>query len=191
MKVFAILIFEKIIHVENTLGSNNVKLISEAMDVSMFGYFQRKFVQESFRFISEEFIKGLNHDSLQTLAHDNYLLHVKILKQKITPVIITDLEYPSKTAFKLISMLINNYNGDDTLLNESLVKYQNPLEVDDVYAIQQDLSETMDIMKNSIEKVLERSEKLELLIDRSTHLSSQSKIFYKQAKKMNSCCVIL
>ena len=42
----------------------------------------------------------------------------------------------------------------------------------------------------TIEAVLERGVKLDDLVKGSADLSSQSKLFYTQAKKTNSCCVI-
>ncbi|EFH40812.1 hypothetical protein ARALYDRAFT_919007 [Arabidopsis lyrata subsp. lyrata] len=39
--------------------------------------------------------------------------------------------------------------------------------------------------------VLGRGEELDSLVERSTKLSLASKMFYKQAKKTNSCCTIL
>ena len=39
--------------------------------------------------------------------------------------------------------------------------------------------------------VLQRGEKLEDLVERSGELSAQSKLFYKQAKRANSCCVVI
>lgn len=43
----------------------------------------------------------------------------------------------------------------------------------------------------TIDNVLERGEKLDDLVSKSQDLSSQSKVFYKQAKKTNSCCVVM
>ena len=42
----------------------------------------------------------------------------------------------------------------------------------------------------TIDGVLERGVKLDQLVDKSNDLSNQSKMFYKQAKKTNACCVI-
>jgi len=39
--------------------------------------------------------------------------------------------------------------------------------------------------------VLQRGEKLEDLVERSGELSSQSKLFYKQAKRANACCAVI
>ena len=46
------------------------------------------------------------------------------------------------------------------------------------------------ILHKTIDSVLERGTKLDSLVERSDDLSRQSKMFYKQAKKTNSCCVI-
>lgn len=45
------------------------------------------------------------------------------------------------------------------------------------------------LQHKTIESVLERGEKLDNLVERSNALSAQSKMFYKTAKKQNSCCV--
>jgi len=42
----------------------------------------------------------------------------------------------------------------------------------------------------TIDSVLKRGEDLDKLVEKSGSLSQQSKMFYKTAKKQNSCCVI-
>jgi synaptobrevin homolog YKT6 len=46
------------------------------------------------------------------------------------------------------------------------------------------------VQHKTIDAVLERGVKLDDLVERSDDLSKQSKLFYKQARKTNSCCVI-
>lgn len=69
-----------------------------------------------------------------------------------------------------------------------LAKYQDPKEADAITKMQNDLDETKIILKNTIEQVLIRGEKLDDLVSQSEELSAQSKAFYKTAKKTNSCC---
>ena len=76
------------------------------------------------------------------------------------------------------------------VLEEYLVKYQDPASADKVTKIQNDLDETTTILHKTIDAVLERGVKLDSLVEKSDDLSRQSKMFYKQAKKTNSCCVI-
>ena len=56
--------------------------------------------------------------------------------------------------------------------------------------VQKELEDTTAILHKTIDGVLERGVKLDQLVDKSNDLSMQSKMFYKQAKKTNSCCVI-
>lgn len=53
------------------------------------------------------------------------------------------------------------------------------------------LSLMLEQQSKTIENVLERGEKLDDLVSKSQDLSMQSKVFYKQAKKTNSCCVVM
>lgn len=69
-----------------------------------------------------------------------------------------------------------------------LTKYQDPKEADAITKMQNDLDETKIILRNTIEQVLIRGEKLDDLVSQSEELSAQSKAFYKTAKKTNSCC---
>jgi len=76
-------------------------------------------------------------------------------------------------------------------LKEYLTKYQDPQAADSIMKIQKELDETKILMKKTIESVLERGEKIDSLVAKSDGLSSQSKMFYTQAKKQNSCCVVM
>lgn len=46
----------------------------------------------------------------------------------------------------------------------------------------------IDFQHETIQSVLKRGEKMEELVAKSEELSSQSKMFYKTARKTNSCC---
>ena len=63
-----------------------------------------------------------------------------------------------------------------------------PVQADKLTKIQQDLDETKIILHKTIESVLDRGEKLDQLVDKSNDLSLASQMFYKQARKTNSCC---
>ena len=76
-------------------------------------------------------------------------------------------------------------------METALAEYQDPAKVDKVMKLHNQLNETKDILYKTIDKVLERGEKLDDLVDRSASLSQQSKLFYKQAKKTNACCAVM
>lgn len=76
-------------------------------------------------------------------------------------------------------------------LDSYLVKYQDPQQADTIMKVQQELDETKIVLHKTIESVLARGEKLDSLVDKSEALSASSRMFYKQAKKTNSCCILM
>lgn len=68
---------------------------------------------------------------------------------------------------------------------------QDPQQADKLTKIQRDLDETKVVLHETIESMLQRGEKLENLVDKSSDLSMASQIFYKQAKKNNQCCKLM
>ena len=54
--------------------------------------------------------------------------------------------------------------------------------------IQNELDNVKDIMVNNINLLLQRGEKLDDLIEKTEHLTIESKKFYKQSKKLNKRC---
>ena len=57
--------------------------------------------------------------------------------------------------------------------------------------IHRDLDDTKVILHKNMEALLDRGEKLDDLVSKSEGLSSSSKMFYRQAKKTNECCILM
>lgn len=139
----------------------------------------------------------------QSVKQDVYMCHVYVRADGLAGIIIADHEYPQRVAHTLITKTLDDFTqkvpqdqwrtGDEnstpfTLLPTYLAKYQDPRQADALTKIQDDLDETKIILKNTIEAVLERGEKLDDLVTKSEDLSNASKAFYRTAKKTNSCC---
>ncbi|PVH74533.1 synaptobrevin-like protein ykt6 [Cadophora sp. DSE1049] len=115
------------------------------------------------------------------------------------------VEYPALVAHQLLSKVVDEFlakhprstwaNSSPTLafpeLSEYIVKYQDPQQTDSIIKIQRELEETKIVLHKTIESVLQRGEKIDDLVAKSDGLSAQSKMFYTQAKKQNSCCVVM
>jgi len=162
-------------------------------------------VKEMLTFLSKTFTKRTEKGQRQSITHEAYVVHCYVRSDGLAGTVTTDLEYPSRVAFVLLTQLLDDFTntlGDswqsvtqpDSVafapIDEYLQKYQNPAEADKVTKIQNDLDETTQVLHKTIDSVLERGVKLDNLVERSNDLSNQSKMFYKQAKKTNSCCVI-
>ncbi|KAG2174210.1 hypothetical protein NQZ79_g7461 [Umbelopsis isabellina] len=173
-------------------------------ELSEFGFFQRGSVQEFMGFWAKTVAERTNAGQRQSVEQDNYVGHVYARAEGIAGVIISDKEYPSRVAFSLLNKILDEFvmrfspdkwHNPQSIqypeLKEYLTKYQDPKQADSIMKVQRDLDDTKVILHKTIEGVLQRGEKLDSLIERSEELSSQSKVFYKTAKKTNSCCVVM
>ena len=156
-------------------------------------------------FLTKTFLKQVEPGTRQSVEHEGKVVHCYVRGDGLGGTVSTDEEYPARVAFVLLGQLLEDFvaeHGDSwktvtapesvvfPKADEYLQKYQNPTEADKITKIQKDLDETTQILHKTIDSVLERGVKLDNLVDKSNDLSAQSKLFYKQAKKTNSCCVI-
>lgn len=180
-------------------------ILSASFEVSSFGYFQRSGVREMINFFSRTFIKRTEPGQRQSVQHEEYNCHVYVRNDKLAGIVVCDQEYPPRVAFALLNKLMDELDKstsgswktqtgnpkDFPPLTTALAEYQDPSKADKISAIQKELDETTAVLSKTIDNVLERGEKLDDLVSKSQDLSSQSKVFYKQAKKTNSCCVVM
>lgn len=195
VKLYAISVFYK--------APNEARLLKAAYDLQSFSFFQRGSVQEFISFATNTLVERTQAATRQSVKQDVYMCHVYVRADNLSAVLISDHEYPNRVAHTLLTKIMDDFNAkvakdqwptgsessiDFTTLPATLSKYQDPREADALTRMQEDLDETKIILRNTIEAVLERGEKLDDLVYKSESLSIQSKAFYKTAKKTNSCC---
>lgn len=195
VKLYSISVFFK--------GPNEAKALKSACDLQSISFFQRGSVQEFIGFASKTVVERTQLATRQSVKQDSFMCHVYVRSDNLAAVLIADHEYPQRVAHTLITKVLDDFTqkipselwatGSEssinfTLLPAYLAKYQDPREGDALTKMQDDLDETKIILKNTIEAVLDRGEKLDDLVNKSEQLSFQSKAFYKTAKKTNSCC---
>lgn len=156
-------------------------------------------------FLTKTFTKRTQPGQRQSVEHEGYVVHCYVRSDGLGGTVTTDKDYPARVAFVLLGQLLDDFLqefGDAwktittpesmqfAKMEEYLQKYQNPAEADKITKIQKDLDDTTQILHQTIDSVLERGVKLDNLVEKSNDLSAQSKLFYKSAKKTNSCCVV-
>lgn len=141
----------------------------------------------------------------QSVQNEEYMVHVYMRQDGLCACLTCDSEYPPRVAYTLLTKLLEEFTqfkpdwrtetrNEATIwpqLDKDIIKYQDPANADQIMRIQRNLDETRDILHNTIDNVLARGEKLEDLVERSGELSSQSKLFYREAKRANSCCSVI
>ncbi|CAN6625652.1 hypothetical protein TRVA0_010S01926 [Trichomonascus vanleenenianus] len=196
------------IGVLKTTGDQDAIELTSARDLSSFSFFERSSVGQFMTFFSTTVAGRTKPGQRQSVEEGNtYIGHCYARSEGVAGIIISDKEYPVRVAFSLLNKVLDEYiakypstewnsvssNGTGpqyAALEEYLKKYQDPHQADTIMKVQQELDETKITLHKTIESVLARGEKLDSLVDKSEALSNSSRMFYKQAKKTNSCCVI-
>ncbi|CAG0918119.1 unnamed protein product [Notodromas monacha] len=195
MKLYALSVIYK--------GPEKANTLKAAYDLMSFGFFQRGSIQEFMTFTSQIIVERTAVCARQSVKEGEYMCHVYVRNDRLAGVVISDQEYPHRVAHTMIGKVLEDFANaiaasewpggtSQTIsfagLEGVLAKYQNPREADAMCKIQADLDETKIILHNTIGSVLERGEKLDDLVAKSETLSETSKVFYKTARKTNSCC---
>ncbi|WUR04929.1 synaptobrevin YKT6-like protein [Vairimorpha necatrix] len=153
--------------------------------LSEFSFFQRKPIREYIMMISKEVTSRLQSYDFQVFEQKfnelSILVFVKVYNEYAY--ISCGKDYPVNIANKFLSEC-KDCRDFEKLLKE----FQDPKSHDILDKIQRDLKETREISVKTLNSLLERNEKLEDLVKRSSELSVSSKIFYKAAHKRNKCC---
>ena len=177
----------------------------QAVELSSCGFFQRGSLREMITFFNKTITKRSPPGQRQSVQMESYFVHVYMRADGLCGCVTCDAEYPARVAFSVLTTVLEDFDTQNPTwktekrseamswppLDETIRKYQDPANADQIMRIQRNLDETRDVLHNTIDSVLQRGEKLEDLVERSGELSAQSKLFYKQAKKANGCCAVV
>ena len=196
------------LHADSTSPDKDALILASVYELSSFSYWTQSAAREMCTFAARTFVTRTSHGVRQSIEYQGHYCHVYVRGDGLSVVVITDKEYPSRVAYTLIGLVLNeleNRVGDEwkgvkgdyefqektPFLQKYIEKYQDPTDADHVEKINRELDMTKDVMVKNIDSVLKRGEAIDTLVDRSNDLHAQSKDFYKQARRLNSCCTIL
>jgi len=175
-------------------------------DLDSYSRFTRSNYGEFMTLFSKTVAERTKPGQRTDIEEQAYTFHAYGRTEGIAGIIISDHDYPALVAHQLLSKIVDEFlsaHPRSTFSSPSpsplpfpqlrgyLDKYQDPQQADSILKIQKELDETKIVLHKTIESVLERGEKIDTLVNKSNDLSSQSKMFYTQAKKQNSCCVLM
>lgn len=182
-------------------------VLGMAADLADFGYFQRSSVREMLQFTSRTIAQRTAPGQRQTVRQEDYYCHCHVRDAGLAAVAVCDKDYPPTAAFSVAAKAMDEFAAANPgepwraaaadgaaangVLEDALQRYQDPVAADKLTKIQRDLDETKIVLHQTIDSVLRRGEKLDSLVDKSADLSMASQMFYKQARKTNSCCKMM
>jgi len=175
-------------------------------DLSSFSRFTRDSYGEFMSLFSKTVAERTRPGTRSDIEEKDYTFHAYARSEGIAGILISDASYPALVAHQVLSKVLDEFlakNPRSTFmspgvttvpfpeLKDYLAKFQDPSQADSIMKVQRELDETKIVLHKTIESVLERGEKIDTLVQKSDGLSAQSRMFYGQAKKQNSCCVIM
>lgn len=174
-------------------------------DLSSYSRFTKNNYGEFMTVFAKSVAEPTRPGQRQDIEEQDYTFHAYSRSEGVCGVIISDHAYPTLVAHQLLSKVVDEFlasnprsswaTGQPQLampqLKDYIAKYQDPHQADSILKIQKELDETKIVLHKTIESVLQRGEKLDDLVAKSDGLSAQSKIFYQQARKQNSCCLVM
>ena len=190
----------------NTVSNESPVLLAHAEDLSTLPFLARinGSASEMLLFLSRTLAARTPKGSIEGCRDKNYVGWIYHKSNGLAGVVICDEDYEKRVALNLLHRCMEMYenapsNWDwstyekdrkqpDTGIQEILTKYQTPHDVDSIAKITKDLEETKTVLHESIDKMLERGEKIDKIVEKSQDLSRQSKQFYRKSKKLNSWC---
>ncbi len=172
--------------------NKDFELLSSADKFDKLFFFKRQYRKECITFIIKVLIKNIADGAFETIKDEgiDYLCHI-FSHSNLIGVAVTDMEYPQTTVYQMFLNLFPKFVSDRNILNKYFNQYQDYQEVDKIAKIQNNLNETKIEIIKTVDKILERGEKLEILMEKTQEISLGAKEFYKKSKKLNNCCWII
>ena len=173
-------------------------ILDGAYNLADYSYFTRGSVQEFLVFANKVVMKRVPA-GVQGVDYEGNKIYCFVQADGLGVLITADKDYKSRVAIAMAKELMGDFraahpaaswrgctkDGGCKLpkLEMALRDYQDPTKVDKIEKLHAQLSETKEVMVQAIEKVLQRGEKLDDLVEKSNHLASTSKVFYRKAKE--------
>ncbi|GAB7322644.1 hypothetical protein MBLNU13_g03551t2 [Cladosporium sp. NU13] len=176
-----------------------------------FSRFTRGSVREIGREINRTVAEATRPGTRQSKPEDQFTIHIYARSEGCAGIIVADQNYDKLVAHQLLSKILDEFTSKfpksswsnkaglkayqdgqtEGHLGWYIKEFQDPNNGDSIMKIQRELNETKETLQKAIQSTLERGEKLDNLVAKSDNLSASSKMFYTQAKKQNSCCVVM
>jgi len=203
----------------NCSGKEKPVAVASAFDLGLFGLLKRSTVKEFLSFASREVAARTRGGERQSVKHqmdenvslpqgvsNNFVCHCSVSLAKLGCVLISDGEYPIRVAYDFIKKaqdemmkvyadkvftLTSDTNLKISMIENEFSKYQKPEDMDSFTKLQKEIDDTKGVLIQTMDKLLQRGEKLDDLVQKSQDLSFHSKAFMKKSKELQRCCTII
>ena len=199
-------LFAIAVHYRGEAGTDQLEVkCNEAALYEQYRFWERRGVREALAFSSRTVAENTGRGQRVGVLDQGYVIFCHVSEDGLGVCFVAEEDYPARVAFTACREINEGLRLGDKpaaaggvkpgwaeVLSTALGKYADPYKADALVKIQKDLEDTMCVMHQNIEKILDRGAKLDELVEKSKDLSTMSKTFYKTAKKANRrCCVVM
>ncbi len=165
-------------------------LLYKNFNLTEYYFFVRHKIEQAILEIADALVKSTHEKKLYQITEkvEEKTFYIYVYVSDKYYICLTDQDYPNLVAMELLSELKENMNDK---YNEIWNKYQDPMSISKVLQVKKQLEQTKIVMLDSIDKILERGENIEALVEKTNQLEDISIKFRRDAEKLNSCCLIL
>lgn len=160
------------------------KVVREEFNLKGSSFLTHRAIKEMIRVFAKK-VSNVSEDPAYKeyyYEHDGkkYRFCIKGYENNLVSVIVGDM--PSYSVLRMMD------EASTRNFKEVMKEYENWKEKCPIEAMHKELEETKTVLKDTLENVLNRGERLDKLIDQSEELSMQSKALFHAAKRQNRCC---
>ncbi|KAL0222797.1 hypothetical protein P9112_002187 [Eukaryota sp. TZLM1-RC] len=182
-------------------------ILSSESDLTSFGRMFRGGAADTIKFSAREVVKRMKPATRYTVHEDRWVVYAYLRSDNLGAVVVADQAYPSRAAFAVTYKVLEVFSTavpKSTWMSSSsdfsvpfpplkglLSRFQDPAKADQCTAIMSTIEDTKHVLLDSIDKLLQRGEQLDKLVEDSADLSMSTRMFYKRAKKHDRCCVMM
>ncbi len=170
---------------------------------------QAKELNEMSVYFSRFFAKKIREGEVRKVEHMNKVCYIIARKTGLTGILISDTEYKSRIAFDIIENTMDKFESNhgnylkkcgtykdfgiskfNRICKETMDKYQDPSDVDEIEKCKIKLKDTKEVLTETLEKMIERTGKLEDTAEKCSLLDEEGDRFIRITKR-SKCCTIL
>lgn len=175
----------------SVIDNANSEVLHVAHELSEFSFWKVPSIKKLCETVSLETVQKCIGNISTSLEYDKFVCYAKVYNN-IAIAVVTDSEYPERVMLMFINKVADLYIKESvTDFMNILLEYQDPTKVDKIFAIRSELDETIQVCRETVNKLLLREDELNNLIAKTDDLLISSNGFRRGAEDLNSCCIII
>jgi len=139
------------------------------------------------RLVVDQLLAEMKGAQQKAYVHDDYSFNYISKEDGYVYVAVCNERFPTRVAFAFLQFIEQHFeSGNDKLLADQMKRFSDPAKVDKIESIKAELGTVKEVMKENIEKILEREQILKSLEEKTEELDFDSRQFAASATNLHN-----